>query len=67
MAKATEITVGVNVSIPDETVRRCCSLLEMWMDDNPDRNLVCDRIPCKDRVRHRIRIQTWRSDDGGSN
>lgn len=60
MAKATEITVGVNVSIPDETVRRCCSLLEMWMDDNPDKNIIVEQVNGIDRVHHKIHIESHR-------
>ena len=58
MAKETEITVDVCVTVPDKTVIRCLKILEMWMDDNPDRNIVCDLIPCRDGVRRRLRIET---------
>lgn len=43
MAKATSIDVAVNVTIPDETVRRCLRILEMWMQDNPDSAIIVDR------------------------
>lgn len=65
MAKATEITVDVNVTIPDATVIRCLKILEMWMDDNPDRNLVCDLVPYTDGVRHKLRIETLRQEGEG--
>lgn len=43
MASAVNVTVDVKISIPDETVCRCLRVLEMWMDDNPERNLVVHR------------------------
>lgn len=52
------ISVTAILSVSDETARRCMTLLEMWMDDNPDKNIVCDLVPCTDMVRHRLRIQT---------
>lgn len=62
MAKATEITVDVNVTIPDATVIRCLKILEMWMDDNPDRNIVCDLVPYTDGFRHKLRIETLKQE-----
>lgn len=56
------ITVTALMSVPDETAQRCMTLLEMWLDDNPDKNIVCDAIPCDDRTRHRFRIQTLKSE-----
>ena len=43
MANATSIDVAVNVTIPDETVRRCLRILEMWMQDNPDAAIIVDK------------------------
>lgn len=61
MAKATEITVEVGVTVSDATVIRCLKILEMWMDDNPDRNIVCDLIPCIDGIRRRLRVETLKN------
>lgn len=61
MAKTTEITVEVGVTVPDATVMRCLKILEMWMDDNPDRNIVCDLIPCRDGIRRRLRVETLKN------
>lgn len=58
MAKATEITVKVGVTVTDKTAISCLKILEMWMDDNPDRNIVCDLIPCRDGIRRKLRIET---------
>lgn len=35
--------MAVNVTIPDETVRRCLHILEMWMQDNPDAAIIVDK------------------------
>ena len=43
MAEATSIDVAVNVTIPDETVRRCLRILELWMQDNPDSAIIVDK------------------------
>lgn len=57
MAKATEITVDVRVNIPDETICRCLRILEMWMDDNPDKNIIVEQVYGIDRIYHKIHIE----------
>ena len=59
-----EVTIDVNakLTIPDKTAKRCMAILEMWMDDNPDKNVVCDLVPCKDMTKHRLRIQTLKQE-----
>lgn len=57
MAKATSITVDVKMSIPDETISRCLRILEMWMDDNPDKRIIVDTIPTTDGYHHDIHIE----------
>lgn len=59
MAKATEITVDVHVKIPDDTICRCLRILEMWMDDNPDKRIVVDQVLYTDGYKHKIRIKDW--------
>lgn len=56
MAKTNELTVDVTakLTVSDEAAKRCMALLEMWMDDNPDRNIVCDG--------HRLRIERLRQE-----
>ena len=58
MAKATEITVDVKVNIPDETICRCLCILEMWMDDNPDKNIIVERLFTDAGFRHKIHIES---------
>ena len=53
MAKRDELTgeVTAKLTVSDETANRCMTLREMWMDDNPDKTIVCDFVPCKDMKR----------------
>lgn len=39
MAKLDTLTVHVNVKmeIPEETVKGCLCIVEMWLNDNPDK------------------------------
>ncbi len=59
MDKIDELTVEVTakLTVSDETAKRCMTLLEMWMDDNPERSIVCDLVPCQDMMRHKLRIE----------
>lgn len=66
MAELTGITVDVKVAIPDETILRCARLLEMWLDDNPNKTLIVDRVPYIDGDRHKIRIEERESYNGGA-
>lgn len=59
-ALSVEITAELGVS--DETAKRCMALLEMWLDDNPDKNIVCDLVPCRDMMRHKLRIEQLRQE-----
>lgn len=64
MAKLDELTIEVaaKLTVSDETAKRCMALLEMWMDDNPDKNIVCDIVPCKDMKLRRLRIERLRQE-----
>lgn len=59
MAKTNELTVDVTtmLTVSDETAKRCMVLLEMQMDDNPDRSIVCDRVTYDGGTRHLLRIE----------
>ena len=39
MAKLNDITFNIGVSIPNDTFDRCCVILSMWLNDNPDKTL----------------------------
>ncbi len=58
MAKATEITVDVKANIPDETICRCLRVLEMWMDDNPDKRIIVDQRETETGFVHKIHIES---------
>lgn len=60
--KGTELTIDVVVGIPDETIKRCCRIIEMWMDDNPDAQICCDRKATETGFIHRVYIK-WRTDE----
>ena len=51
-AKATEITVDIRVNIPDDTICRCLRILEMWMDDHPDGQILVNRERDTDGAYH---------------
>jgi len=57
MAKANEIVLDVKVKIPDDTILRCIRLLEMWMDDNPHKNIICTRSQGETGYHHSIKIE----------
>ena len=56
------VEIAAKLTIPDETVKRCMALLEMWMDDNPGKIIVCDIVPCKDMMRRRLHIEQLRQE-----
>lgn len=37
MAELGEITINVGINISEETVQRCCQILQMYLADNPDK------------------------------
>lgn len=64
MAKTNELTVDVTakLTVSDEAAKRCMVLLEMWMDDNPDRNIVCYLVTHNGVTHHRLRIERLRQE-----
>lgn len=59
MAKLPDcITIGIKVQIPPETICRCLRILEMWMDDNPDKNIIVERVPGETEYHHKIHIES---------
>lgn len=41
MAELGGITISVGVNISVETVQRCCQILQMYLQDNPDKVVRC--------------------------
>lgn len=39
------IDVDVNLSVTSKTVDRCLRILEMWLEDNPQYDIVGERHP----------------------
>lgn len=37
MAELGGITINVGINISEETVGRCCQILQMYLADNPDK------------------------------
>lgn len=52
-----EITINIGVRVSDDIALRCLRILEMWMDDNPHKTIICDTIQEADCFRHRISIK----------
>ena len=40
MAKMTDITFNVGMSVSEDTMKRCCLLLEMYLTDHPELELI---------------------------
>ena len=54
--KDLNINVYANLIVSDETAEKCCRLLEMWMDDDPYRKVVCED---KDERHRTLRLVRW--------
>lgn len=63
MAKFDEIKVDVKIGISDETIGRCCRLIEMWLDDHPHDRLVCIADEQYGVLRHRVHILRGKEED----
>ncbi len=59
MAELGGITINVGVSISEETVQRCCQILQMYLSDNPDKIVTSQQgeypaVWIEDRVTERV-------------
>ena len=37
MAKIGDLSVNIGIEVSEETVHRCCQLLQLYLEDNPDK------------------------------
>ena len=56
--KASEITIEVNakITMSNEMTSRCLRLLEFWLNDNPDCDLICEKIQTLEGERRYLKI-----------
>lgn len=40
MAKLNDISFNIGMSVSEDTVKRCCLLLEMYLTDHPELELI---------------------------
>lgn len=40
MAELGGVTINVGINISEETVQRCCQILQMYLADNPDKKVL---------------------------
>lgn len=59
MAKIGDLTVEVRLSVSDETASQCLRLLEIWMNDDPDRMIECETVNYVDGERRELRVSKW--------
>ena len=43
MAEIAGMTINVGIEISEETVARCCQLLQIYLTDHPDKFIASDR------------------------
>ena len=41
MADIAGLTINAKIEISEETVRRCCELLSIYLEDHPDKMFYC--------------------------
>ena len=55
--RAQELTIEVNakVALSDEMAARCLRLLEFWLNDNPDVEIICEKVNTTEGEKHYLR------------
>lgn len=56
MAKISDISINVGITIDQETVGRCCNLLSIYMTDNPNKTIEVSEYHDMDCVRRNVYI-----------
>lgn len=56
MAKISDISINVGITIDQETVNRCCNLLSIYMTDNPKKTIEISEYHDIDCVRRNVFI-----------
>jgi hypothetical protein len=52
MAKLNDITFNVGMSVSEDTMKRCCLLLEMFLTDHPELELISNERKTSDGERY---------------
>ena len=52
MAKLNDITFNVGMSVSEDTKTRCCLLLEMYLTDHPELELISNERETSDGERY---------------
>lgn len=52
MPKIGNLSVSMGIEISEETVRRCCQILQMYLDDNPDKTITSGWYMGSDGEKH---------------
>lgn len=52
MAKMNDITFNVGMSVSEDTVNRCCLLLQMYLTDHPELELITSESKTLDGGRY---------------
>lgn len=60
MASVGDISINVNLTIPEETVERCLDILSMYITDNPGADIITDEFPGYDKITRKVRLK-WRT------
>lgn len=47
----------VTGTISDETIDKCLRVLEVWMDEHPECDVICDTKCIGERVEHKLTIK----------
>ena len=42
MAKPQKLTVTVGLDIPEITVNKCLRVLDMWLEEHPDKTIIVE-------------------------
>lgn len=63
MAKFNDLQINVGISISDETVKRCCQLLSIYLTDNPNKTVEVSEYHDIDEVYRTVYIATKVEDE----
>ena len=64
---SVKMDVDVDIKISDSTAEKCLRILELWQNDNPDKEIIGMKKPGQEKTTFLIRIKTKGEDDETGN
>lgn len=63
MAKISDLTVNIGLTVSWDTAQRCCQILTLFLTDNPEKTVEVYEFGCGDNLERQVCISMKQSEE----